>query len=292
MLSFSLSNEKQDLIISKIKEKEELKGISNEVIKNELNKFLKQNPKIQKQLNESTTNKLLKSKALEVCKKEIRKVLRYYTGMFEINNKERKQLLHANKITELLKTHLSTKERYGYYDEIYNKIFKITKKPNSILDLGCGLNPLSLPEEFMKNIKYYAGDINQDDLEIVNEYFRKNKFEGDVFFYDLKLQKLGVFGTSNKLAYCKNANDHLPKTDVCFLFKVLDLIDNKGHKNAEKVLKQIPAKFVIVSFSKITLSGKKLNASRNWLKLLIERLRWKYYLFETENEMFFVINKS
>jgi len=180
--------------------------------------------------------------------------------------------------------------KYMYEPSFFATLGNLEGK--DILDLGCGLNPLSLPEEFMKNIKYYAGDINQDDLEIVNEYFRKNKFEGDVFFYDLKLQKLGVFGTSNKLAYCKNANDHLPKTDVCFLFKVLDLIDNKGHKNAEKVLKQIPAKFVIVSFSKITLSGKKLNASRNWLKLLIERLRWKYYLFETENEMFFVINKS
>ncbi len=275
MLSFSLSDEKQDLIISKIKEKKELKGISNEVIKNELNKFLQQNPKIQKQLNESAINKLLKSKALEVCKKEIRKVLRYCTGMFEIDTKKRKHLLEQNNILELLKTHLSTKERYSYYDEIYKKIFKITKKPNSILDLGCGLNPLSLSKEFMKSTKYFAGDINQDNLEVVNEYFRKNKFEGDVFFYDLK-----------------SSNGRLPKTDICFLFKILDLIDNRGHKNAEKVLRQIPSKFIIVSFSKITLSGKKLNSPRNWLKLLLERLNWKYSLFETENEMFFVIEKS
>ncbi len=273
MLSSSLSQQKLDLIISKIKEKSELKGISDEIVIKELNKFLQQNPKLMKQLVESKNIK--KSNVVDLCKKEVRKVLRYYTGMFEINNKERKQLLNQNKINELLKTHLSTKERFDYYNEIYKQIFKITKKPKSILDLGCGLNPLSLPKEVMKNMGYFAADINQDDLEIVNDYFRKNKFKGDVFFYDLK-----------------NINKELPKTDICFLFKILDLIDNKGQKNAEKVLKQINSKFVVVSFSKITISGKKFNSPRNWLKLLIERLNWKYDSFETDNEMFFVINKS
>ena len=273
MSSSSLSNEKLDLIISIIKEKKELKGISDEIVIKELNKFLQQNPKLIKQLVEPKNIK--KSNAVDLCKKEVRKVLRYYTGMFELDNNKRTKLLNENKIDELLKTHLSTKERLNHYEQIYEQIFKITKKPKSILDLGCGLNPLSLSLELMKNIEYFAADINQDDLEIVNEYFRKNKFKGDVFFYDLK-----------------NAKDELPKTDICFLFKVLDLIDNKGHKNAEKVLNRVNSKFVVVSFPKITISGRKLTSPRNWLKLLVERLKWKYDLFETENEMFFVIKKT
>src|SRR3989338_9387488 len=74
----------------------------------------------------------------------------------------------------ILKTHISSKERISIYPELYEKIFSITGKAKSILDLSCGLNPLSFP--FMKlplSIKYFATELCEDDLLFIEKYFQK-----------------------------------------------------------------------------------------------------------------------
>ena len=55
-------------------------------------------------------------------------------------------------------------------DELKEIIKKLN--PKSILDLGCGINPLALAE---KGVKYYASDINSEDLNIVREFFKNYK---------------------------------------------------------------------------------------------------------------------
>ena len=58
-------------------------------------------------------------------------------------------------------------ERISIYKDLYKQIFKITKKPKSILDLGCGLNPLSYPLMNLKNVTYNACDIAINDLNLI-----------------------------------------------------------------------------------------------------------------------------
>ena len=265
----------KNFLINKIKQKKELRGIADEVVEKTLYSFLAKNPKIEKKISESKN--LENSSAVEECIKKVRAELRRVSGSFEIDNKDREILIEQNKISEILSTHSSTKERIEYYDLIYDKIFAITGTPDSVLDLGCGLNPLSFPltEQFKKTI-YYASDINKDNLKLVKRYFEKNNIRGRTFFYDLT----------------KIAQD-LPKAKVCFLFKVLDIIETKGHKLAEKIINLLRCKYIVVSFATKTLSGKKMeHFERGWIERMLNRLNLKWTKFEVENELFYVVEKN
>ena len=46
---------------------------------------------------------------------------------------------------QVMEVHSSTRERLPILDRFYQAIFEVTGRPSSILDAGCGLNPLALP---------------------------------------------------------------------------------------------------------------------------------------------------
>jgi 16S rRNA (guanine(1405)-N(7))-methyltransferase len=45
----------------------------------------------------------------------------------------------------LLESHVSTRERLPHYGEFYARLFALAGVPRSILDVGCGMHPLSYP---------------------------------------------------------------------------------------------------------------------------------------------------
>jgi hypothetical protein len=51
----------------------------------------------------------------------------------------------AQIVSELLAAHVSTVERTPYYKDFYSNLFAAISPPKSILDIGCGLHPLSYP---------------------------------------------------------------------------------------------------------------------------------------------------
>jgi len=85
----------------------------------------------------------------------------------------------------------------------------------------------------------------------------------------------------------------LPQADVCFLFKMTDVLEQgRGHKVTEQILQAVKAKFVVVSFPTLTMSGKRMNyPRRRWMELMCERLGWSYSLIEMPNELFYVVMK-
>src|SRR3989344_1286012 len=146
-------------LILKIKEKKELSGIEDSVVEKTLNNYLEKY-----RINFEKISK----KAMKLIVKEVRAVLRNIVGQYRASLKSKEKLLNSNSIHKLLSTHSSTKERMPHYTELKEKISEIN--PKSILDLGCGLNPIALAN---KKIKYYASDINEEDLEIIKKYFSK-----------------------------------------------------------------------------------------------------------------------
>ncbi|MEI6849641.1 MAG: hypothetical protein WCK29_01255, partial [archaeon] len=176
-------------------------------------------------------------------------------------------------IEELLETHNSTKERLADYPIIKDLILKLN--PKSILDLGCGLNPLALLDT-IKNMEYYASDINENDLELINKYFRLNNIKGKAFVYDLR-----TIGS-----------EKLPCADLCIIFKVLDIIEKKGHRLAEKILSSVDSKQFLVSFATRKLSNKPMNRpKRGWFEYLLKRLNYSFEILELGNEVIYIIKK-
>lgn len=250
-------------LISKIKQKKELSGIDNSIIKKTIEEYQEKN----KLFIES-----LKEKELKIAIKDIRSKLRLYAGRFQSSLKDRLRLLEKNEVQKLLKTHFSTKERLDFYPKIKSIINSLNVK--SILDLGCGLNPLAIASP---QIKYYASDINAGELSLIEKFFKTNKIEGKTFVCNL-----------TKIESC-----NLPNADICLIFKVLDILGKEQYIISEKILKSISSKYIFVSFSTRTLSGRIMKKRRRfWFENLLSKLNFSYKLFESENEIFYLASKT
>lgn len=254
----SIFMEKQ-AILNKIKEKKELSSIPDSFI---LPFVEKHTPK----------NKELKKSDIKLIVSLVRSDLRRSTGMFQKSGEKlwklRESLAKENKVDKLLETHLSTKERIQFYPKLKEIIFNLN--PKSILDLGCGLNPLALAS---KEIKYYAVDIQQSDLDIVKQFFEKNNIHGKTINLDV----------SKSLS-------SLPEADLCLALKLLDLLPLKAQQ-AEKILSLNCKKFIF-SFSTKTLSGKlMLHKKRLWLERVLHNKNIEFYTLSSDNEIFYIIEK-
>ena len=72
----------------------------------------------------------------------------------------------------VLREHASTAERVPYQKEFYERLFAVTGKPDSILDLACALHPLAFPWMGLPlSTQYHAYDIVQPRVDFINQYF-------------------------------------------------------------------------------------------------------------------------
>ena len=252
------------LLIKKVKEKKELQGIADSVVQRV----------VEKELKGYDSAVVFSNSQEKTLIKSIRAKLRLEVGRFynkHTSLKKRTQLLEEGNNNQLLHSHASTKERAAEYTMLKKVMSDLD--PRSILDLGCGLNPIALATP---TITYYASDINEHDLALVQDFFTVNKITGKTFVYDLLQIK-----------------DDLPSADLCLLLKVFDTIEKKGHKLAEKIISLVPCPKLIVSFSTKTLSGKPMNhPQRGWIEQLCKRVGYGYTTFSTKNELFYSIEKS
>ncbi len=277
-------------LIAKIKEKRELREINDAFVREQVEKYLTQHPKAVLVLKNT------RSGDYKTIIKEVRSLLRRRYGLFRVDESatERRALLEEYAaapptrrkvfIEKILATHSSTAERLPFYDGLYTKIWKITGKPHEIIDLGCGLNPFSFPLMGVRNVTYLAYDISEEEIALIREFFAL-----------VHRQNPQCNGTAEVLDIAHwPAIERLPPVDVCFLFKVTDLLDQgRGHKMTEEVLQRLPCRFAVVSFATRTMSGKRMTAPRRrWVEWMCQRLGWTYKMIEIPNELFYVIEKG
>jgi hypothetical protein len=275
-------------LVQDIKKKKELQGLEESIVKRELKDyFLKNKKPLSKLVQYQNEKQLKKSEQYEKVLKAIRAKLYESYGMFQIpkNSEEIKKdflkKLKQRALTEddyqnIFSLHLSTKERFQHYSQIYQEIFKVTGKPEIIMDLGCGLNPLSAHYMGLKKFKYIASDIDRNSLEIIREFFELSGFDGKTMVLDFQNE-----GDIQKLAF-------IP-VDVCFMFKILEI----DKRIAEDLITSVNSKFIIASFSTLSVSGKIMSSpEREWFEKMLSRLKYKFETFKTENELFYIIRKS
>lgn len=272
-------------IISKIKTKQ-FKDIDDAVVKKELDLVLKKNQKLAKEIQGKVFNE--KSAAVKQIIKLVKQSLHYsYTSFQKGTEKREKLLSELSKAkdkdelielhTKLLETHASTKERIEIYETLYDDLFEITGKVTSILDLGCGLNPLSLPWMKLKNTTYIASEFNSADTKFIDQYFSLIKKN-----YSSCELKTVVIDLKTEVEKVKK----IP-VDVIFAWKVFDLLKTK---EVEAVVKNCNSKYLIASFSTETLGKKKMNKpQRTWFEMMLKRLNHSYEIKEYENELFYII---
>jgi 16S rRNA (guanine(1405)-N(7))-methyltransferase len=268
-------------IIEKILDKEELKNVPKELVEEKLERLF---DKKSKEKYEKLGTKFFRSKEYKELQKKVRSELREVYGVFfEKDNKKREKFL-KNLIKEpsidnhmkVLELHKSSKERLPFYEEIYSKIFSITGKTETILDLACGYNPVSYP--FMKhNVSFIAIDMSKQDMEFLEEYFNSSEIKGVGIPLDLTKEE-----SLEKISHMK--------ADVCFLFKALDSIETRKRNFSKELIDKISAKWLVISFPTKSLGGNKeiKTTKRKW----IEKNYKINETFEIPNEIFYIIKNN
>lgn len=274
------------IILEKVKQHKKYKTITDDLVIDEINEYLKKNQitdqsKITRQDIKQIRANLHRLYSSYQTKKQRKK--QEYLDELDKNIKNNKPITKTT--NNLLSITLSTKERLEDYPTIYKQIFKITKKPKTIIDLGAGLNALSYPLMNLKSLVYYSYDIDEEDARFLNEYFKIMKSKalaGRAAIWNLKeISKI----------------DSLPSADIILMFKVIDLIDKKHKKISEelitRLIKNKKTRFIVASFATKTLTRKPMKLPRRkGFELMLERNNLDFRTFSTCNEIFYIISKE
>ena len=197
----------------------------------------------------------------------------------------KKLLSLKNKDDEwILRKHISTRERFPYYEEIYKRIFKDFREA-SVIDLGAGINGFSFIffKKFKLKVNYTAIESVGQLIELMNFYFKKNKLNGGAIH-------LSLFEKEKVKEIIKKEK----KPRIIFLFKVIDALETlKKNYSKELISELIPVSDkIVVSFATKSLgSREKFKAKRNWI---VDYIKEQYTLlddFELGGERYLVFSK-
>lgn len=203
---------------------------------------------------------------------------------YEVLHQELKQLpknLQAPEVKafclHVLPYHRSTNERINTMQTIYPQLFDLLPPIHSILDLASGLNPLSLPwMPIPSNCTYSACDIYPEMLRFLSEF-------------------LGHFGIEGQVFTCDLAHS-IPSqsVDLALLLKTIPCLEQLDKSIGVRLLSQLKAKVVIVSFPIRSLSGRSKDMPRHYeshFMELLEPTNWKVTPIPTKDELFFLLEK-
>ena len=235
-------------IITKVKQNKKYSSVHDSFVQKNIELVIRRNPNLT----------LDKKKHQKEIIKETRALLRRSVVSFNPESYNRDNLLEEHK---------STAERLPDYSTLSKIITDIN--PSSILDLGCGLNPLALAK---KGIEYTAYDIDEKIIQSVRKFFDEKGIHGKAIVADITQES------------------SFPKSDLILILKVVDLLDKKGHKETEKLINKLNGENIIISFSTKTLSGKSMNyPQRGWIERLLKRLGYSFSIIKTKNELFYKV---
>lgn len=149
------------------------------------------------------------------------------------NKGERKRVLRV-----IMTHHASTRERLHLLGRFYGEIWN-GRPPRSVLDIGCGLNPLASPwMSLPDSVTYTAIDVFEDLAMFLRSYFDLMGIEGSACAGD-------VIGAPPDV-----------EVDTVLLMKMIPCLEQGGDSQISAWLQGLKAKRFVISFPGRTLGGK------------------------------------
>ena len=286
----SISDDIITALVKKIKEKKEFKNVDDAFCTEKIRQLLFLDKKTRETCAAAkNVDAIQRSAKIRALVKKIRASLRSSYGLFqrsdvEIAHHVFEQCTRAGESVEhilpaLLELHASTKERLPHYRQFFKNIFAAVGNADSILDIGCGFNPVALPWMGTPPKMYAAVELYEKDVAFIKKYFKKmihqTKLEAHTIDVEKKEQRVVLYHK---------------KYDLVFALKLFDLLTKK---TVEDLVRNIRYHWLAASFSTKTVAGKRMNVPRRgWFQKMLRRLGYSFTTLTYENELVYLVKKE
>ena len=145
----------------------------------------------------------------------------------------------------IMGNHSSTRERAPTLGRFYAECLAGLPPIHSVLDLGCGLNPLALAwMDLPPNVVYSCCDINAGLVDFLNRYFTLAGIRGEAEVRDLTGKPAGQ------------------PVDLVLALKLLPTLETLQRGAGAALLRSVRAKYLLVSFAECSLGGRRSGLGR------------------------------
>lgn len=178
---------------------------------------------------------------------------------------------------QMMRLHASTSERLAVLTTFYQTTLASINPVRSVLDVACGLNPLSIPwMPLTDSFYYFASDVVTPLVHFLWHYFELFGITGNASILDLSYS--------------------IPSQPVqlALLMKTLPLMEQIERGLAQKILDNLNAEHILVTYPLRSLGGRKKGMEgtyRSQFDQLVGNRSWKIQEFSFPNEVAFLVTK-
>jgi 16S rRNA (guanine(1405)-N(7))-methyltransferase len=158
--------------------------IGQDAVIKHINETIARHPKLIQKIQQNKNAHFTRLTAYKQFIKDVKKTIYYQLRQYhqdsanENNLKDRLANINCKApenldtvLMNLLASHVSSKERLPYYEQFYRQLFNLVDAPQTIVDIGCGLHPLSYPYQNNISLKtYVAIDKDLSVIDILKLY--------------------------------------------------------------------------------------------------------------------------
>jgi len=224
--------------------------IGHELVKKHIYEIIQHHPKLIQKIQENKSEHISRLKVYKRFIKDVKKTIYYQLRQYHnsANEGTLKQQLADVKVNsdvterfdkilmDLLASHVSSKERLPYYEAFYRQLFYHIDSPQTIIDIGCGMHPLSYP--FKKNVSlktYLAIDKDSSVIDILHLFAP----------HILPIQLKPVCIAIQDIDWSDYLDQGMP-FDLAIMLKLIPVL-HRQNKSSIKQLSQIPAKKILLT---------------------------------------------
>lgn len=178
---------------------------------------------------------------------------------------------------EIMSHHASTRERLPVIERFYSETLGHLPPIGSVIDVACGLNPLSIPwMPLARHAVYRAYDIYEDMVEFLNGSF----------------ELLGVRGRAEACDVTRASG--FERADLALLLKAIPCLEQVDKTAGPHLLDSLDASHILVSFPARSLCGRSKGMAEAYeteFRRMIEGRGWTVARFEFDTELAFLISR-
>ena len=191
-----------------------------------------------------------------------------------------KNIVDKKGVDEILKKHISTAERFDFYEELYGKLLKDFS--GTVIDLGAGINGLSY--DYIGGSDYVGIEAVGQLVNLMNYHFKTRGIENAGALHE-SLFELGKI---------KKIIQNISGKKIVFLFKTIDSLEMIERNYSKEFLNEIVpfVDRVVVSFAtKSLVSKKSFKVKRYWFENFVKENFNVLEDFELGSERYIVFEK-